>query len=88
MLILISSGSSCVDRAAMKDAAKDQGIAAARVNLPPLPDDCRVQEPHAETRRGLEAVSVLKRERRATKNANDRVLRCAANYDRVAVELK
>jgi hypothetical protein len=88
MLILISCGSSCVDRAALKAAATDQGRAAARVSLPPLPDDCRIQEPHAEARVGVQAITVLKRERSATNRANARVLRCADNYENVASALK
>lgn len=88
MLILISSGSACVDRAALKVAATGQGVAAARVKLPPLPDDCRVQEPHAEIRVGLEKTTVIKRERRATNNANARVLRCADFHDNSVAALK
>lgn len=88
MLILISSGSSCVDRGALKAAATKQGVAAARVKLPPLPDDCRVLEPHAEIRVGAETITVLKRERRATSNANARVLRCADFHDNSVAALK
>lgn len=88
VLILISSGSSCVDRAALQTAAKGKGIAEARVTMPPLPDDCRAQEPHAELREGAQAITVLKRERTATNKANARVLRCADNYENVAAALK
>lgn len=63
---------------------KRQGVASARVNLPPLPDDCRVKEKHAEVRPGLDGLSALKRERLALDRANSRVERCAGNYDNVA----
>jgi hypothetical protein len=76
------------DKAALKQAATDQGIAAARVTLPPLPDDCRYREPHAAANLGDEARSVLKAERRQLDRANARVGRCAAQYDRTAKALK
>lgn len=80
--------SSCASSAALKGAAKTKGIAAARVTLPPLPSDCRVQEPHAAANVGDQAVSVLKAERRQLNKANARVTRCAENYDAVKKALK
>jgi hypothetical protein len=64
----------------LKLAAVDTGKAAAGVMLPPLPDDCRVQEPHAALQAGMEARVALRAERRATGRANARVGRCASFY--------
>jgi len=72
----------------LNESATQAGTAAARVNMPPLPDDCRVVEPHAPLIKGFDPVSVLKRERAVTNRANDRVLRCAENYDNVARVLR
>lgn len=76
------------DKAALKKAATDQGIAAARVTLPALPGDCRELEPHAAINVGDEARSVLKAERRQLDKANARVVRCARNYDATAKALR
>lgn len=76
------------DKAALKKASIDKGIAAARVTLPPLPGDCRAIEPHAAVNVGDEARSVLKAERRQLDKANARVGRCAGFYDRTAKALK
>ncbi|RWF44317.1 MAG: hypothetical protein EOS65_02765 [Mesorhizobium sp.] len=72
----------------MKKAATDQGTAAARVTLPPLPGDCRASEPHAPIAAGDEVRSVLKAERRQLDKANARVVRCANHYDATAKALK
>jgi hypothetical protein len=72
----------------LKAAAKDKGLAAARVTLPPLPTDCRDLEPHAAAASGDEVRAVLKAERRQLDKANARVTRCAENYDRTAKALK
>lgn len=77
--------SSCTS---MDSNAKRSGIAAARVNVPPLPDDCRVQEQHAVVSIDGEVIAVLKRERSALNRANARVKRCADNYDNVAKALR
>jgi hypothetical protein len=71
----------------LHDAAEAQGKVEAGVNLPPLPDDCRRRELHALDAVGDEAVVLWKAERRATNRANDRVTRCAQNYDNVAAAL-
>lgn len=63
-------------------------MANARVNIPPLPDDCRLQEPHAAVSVDAEVIAILKRERSALNRANARVIRCADNYDNVAKELR
>lgn len=65
-----------------------KGKVGAGVNLPPLPDDCRKREPHAPDAVGDEAVVLWKAERRATNRANDRVIRCAKNYDNVVAALE
>ena len=85
-LSLISTG--CTTSAQLKKASADKGIAAARVTLPPLPDDCRAWEPHAAISVGDEVRSILKAERRQLDKANARVRRCAANYDATAKALK
>lgn len=76
------------DKAALKKASIDKGIAAARVTLPPLPSDCRAFEPHAVINVGDEVRSVLKAERRQLDRANARIGRCADHYDAVAKALK
>lgn len=86
MISLTSTG--CSTDAALKKAATDKGIAAARVTLPALPDDCRHLEPHAVIAVGDEVRSVLKAERRQLDKANARVGRCADHYDRTAKSLK
>lgn len=86
MISLTSTG--CSTNAALKKAATDKGIAAARVTLPPLPDDCRAREPHATIAVGDEVRSVLKAERRHLDRANARVGRCANHYDATAKALK
>ena len=78
----------CNTSAELKQAATDKGVAAARVTLPALPDDCRFREPHAVINVGDEARSVLKAERRQLDKANARVGRCAKNYDATAKALK
>ncbi|TGT78000.1 hypothetical protein EN809_003585 [Mesorhizobium sp. M2E.F.Ca.ET.166.01.1.1] len=85
-MLAICSG--CSTSAELKKASADKGIAAARVTLPPLPDDCRAWEPHAAVNLGDEARSVLKAERRQLDRANARVRRCAANYDATAKALQ
>jgi len=72
----------------LRAAAIDTGRAAARVNIPQLPDDCRKVEPHAPLTVGVEVRSVLRRERLATDQANARVGRCAAFFDSMADGLK
>lgn len=78
----------CASDKKVRDAGADIGKAAARVNLPAWPDDCRVKEPHAEIMEGAEAVSVLKDERRHLDRSNARVTRCAAHYDSTATKLR
>jgi hypothetical protein len=58
------------------------------VSLPGLPDDCRAQEAHAALSAGMEAVTVLARERAALDRANGRVAGCAAFYDDVKGNLE
>ncbi len=71
----------------MHEAAVQKGKIEAGITLPPLPDDCRKREPHAPDAVGDEAVVLWKAERRVTNRANDRVTRCAQNYDNVAAAL-
>jgi hypothetical protein len=72
----------------LHQSSVEKGRVQAGVHLPPLPGDCRANEPHAPVPVGSEALSVLKRERRATDRANARVQRCAKNYDNVAAGLE
>lgn len=83
-LILIS----CSSNKQIKEAAKDIGVAQARVNLPPLPEDCRKKEPHAAVKVGDEKWSVLQRERDALERSWKRTDRCAGFYDGVKKEMK
>jgi hypothetical protein len=46
-------------------ASQQQGQAQARVTLPDAPAELRKQEAHAAIAEGMEALSVLKRERAA-----------------------
>lgn len=64
----------------MMSAAETRGQAAAAVVLPDLPADCRTQERH-DLKAGDEAITALKKQRRAIDRANRRVLRCAGFYD-------
>ena len=65
----------------LNSAASEIGQSQAKVNLPDLPDDCRVKEPHAALTEGAEARSVLSRERAALDRQNARTDRCATFYD-------
>lgn len=69
-------------------AAKKQGVAKARVNMPEQPADCRVKEAHATLTIGAEPVVVLRKERTALDRANARITRCADNYDNVRSALR
>lgn len=71
----------------MMASADTRGRAEARVTLPDLPEDCRKREPH-RIRAGDEAITALKRERRALDRANARVGRCATFYDDTKTRLQ
>lgn len=81
-MMLILSGCAGIEKR-LDGAAVAQGVTHARVTLPELPDDCRAAERHAEVVGGAELRSILKREQAALDRANDRVTRCAANYDAI-----
>ncbi|WP_235889945.1 hypothetical protein [Brucella haematophila] len=68
----------------MQDAAQQAGRAQAGRQLPAYPDDCRKKEDHAPLIDGVEARSVLKRERQALDRQNARADRCADIYDGLA----
>lgn len=53
----------------------------AGVHLPAWPDDCRLQEAHADLAAGAELRAVLVRERAALDRQNARGGRCAGFYD-------
>lgn len=65
------------------DAAITRAVMEATVDIPNLPADCRIREPHAPLVKGSEVRSVLKRERAALEKANSRIDRCAKFYDEV-----
>jgi len=48
----------------------------AGIEIPPQPEDCRVQEAHAAIGKGMEARSVLRRERGGLDRQNARGERC------------
>lgn len=85
---LILSGCAGRDLARLDAAGKRQGVAAARLALGGLPDDCRASEPHAPLYEGAEARSILKRERAALDRANARVGRCADYHDDLVEHLE
>lgn len=65
----------------LSTAAMTKGTIEAGVSMPDLPEDCRRQEPHADVTAGVEARSVLMRERSALDRQNARGGRCADFYD-------
>ena len=79
-MTLIATGCSTAEQR-VSAAAEAAGRAQAGVTIPDPPEDCRVQEPHADITVGVELRSVLKRERGALDRANARVGRCAALWD-------
>ena len=82
LLLLTTLISSCATvEGRLSAAAAQRGTAQAAVELPPLPDDCRKQEPHAEIAEGREIGSVLIRERAALDRQNARGARCIVFYD-------
>ncbi len=76
--------SSCASDRLLQDAAQQAGRAQAGRQLPAYPDDCRKKEDHAPLIDGVEARSVLKRERQALDRQNARADRCADFYDGLA----
>ncbi len=76
--------SSCASDRLLQDAAQQAGRAQAGRQLPAYPDDCRKKEDHAPLIDGVEARSVLKRERQALDRQNARADRCADIYDGLA----
>lgn len=89
MALLPLMSTSCSSLEGRLDAAaQKQGHAEARVTLPALPADCRKKEPHADIQAGMEAISVLKRERGQLDKANSRVGRCAGFFDHLRDKLK
>lgn len=78
--------SSCASSRLWQEAAEKAGQAQAERQLPSYPDDCRKKEDHAPLTDGVEARSVLKRERQALDRQNARTDRCADFYDGLAGE--
>ena len=64
----------------LNKAAADQGRTQAADLLPNLPDECYVDQPHATIAAGMEARSVIVRERQATRLANRSKRRCTGFY--------
>lgn len=71
---------SCGTNTRLLAAANTRGKGAAHVQMPDLPAECRRKVPHA-FKVGDEAVTALKKERRALDRANARGARCAGFYD-------
>lgn len=86
MILTLSSCSSLSPRLAKASAIS--GTIEAGIDIGRLPPDCRKKEPHATLIAGSEVRSVLKLERQATDNANDRVLRCAGHFDSLKSSLE
>jgi hypothetical protein len=78
----------CSTSAQLKAAAKDKGVAAARVHLPPLPTEQREDTPHAVVKVGDEPLSILKAERRQLDKANAKRGRFVNLWDDTAKALK
>lgn len=88
-ILMISICSGCTpSKTALYQAASEQGRAAAKVILPPLPAECRQQVEHAPVAIGDNPVIVLARERSQLGVANGVIGRCADNYDRLKVGLE
>jgi hypothetical protein len=72
--LILPISTSCSSLEGRLDAASQQrGQAQARVTLPDAPAELRKQEAHAAIAEGMEALSVLKRERAALDRANARI---------------
>jgi hypothetical protein len=79
---------SCADlHDQLRTAGAEKGRTSAGVDLPDLPADCWVKEPHAPLSVGEEARVAIRMERKATDRANARVGRCAGFYDDLRVGL-
>lgn len=63
------------------------GAAAARIELPPWPAECKRDTPHAEVKIGDELVSLFRRERGQVDLANAQKDRCAAHYENLRTGL-
>lgn len=78
----------CNTSAQLSAAAKDKGVARARVTLPALPSDLREDTPHAPVEVGDQAASVLKAERHQLDKANAKGHRFVNLWDDTAKALK
>lgn len=78
----------CNTSAQLSAAAKDKGIARARVTMPALPTDLREDTPHAAAKVGDQAASVLKAERHQLDKANAKRSRFVNLWDGTAKALK
>lgn len=67
-------------------AAEKAGQAAAADALPDLPPECHQDTPHAPLAAGMEARSVIVRERAATDAANASKRRCVGFYGTLKAE--
>ena len=67
-------------------AAETAGQAAADDALPAMPPECHQDTPHAPLAAGMEARSVIVRERAATDAANASKRRCVGFYDTLRAE--
>ena len=87
--LLMLTGASCSTLTnRLETAKKTEGTTRARVNIPKMPADCDVKEPHADVTIGAEALSILKRERAALNRQNARTGRCVEFHDNLARKLR
>lgn len=69
------------DAARYADTAAAKAVADSPVDLPDLPSDCRLREPHAPAVLGEDGRLWLRRERRALDREHRREDRCNGWYD-------
>ena len=83
-MVLTLSGCASLDKR-LRDAAIEQGVAAAKINLPDRPVECkdRTKEQHAPLNVGGEVRTALKMERKAHERQQNRQDRCESFYDDV-----
>lgn len=70
----------------LHQAAVDKGTAQASDELPNLPDECYIDQAHAALAAGMEARSVIVRERQATDLSNASKRRCTAFFTNLQAE--
>jgi hypothetical protein len=64
----------------LHQAAVEKGTTQAADDLPDMPPECYQDQPHAVIAPGMEARSVIARERQATDQANASKRRCVGGF--------